>query len=281
MADITKAGTIFTPTFYQSAAVTVSPATRVDGGSLAVETPPTNAYLSELKAGEAIDVLDPCYIKAADGKVYRSKVSINAVPAAPTLTNTAGGVGLWNGGTVSVVATYLTAYGESTPSIPAIFTVTTTGSIHVATTGYTGLDASITGLNFYVNNVLMATQTVTAGSMTAAIDISGAALTLSGAAPPVRNTAFKDASFRVAGYAMLASASGEAVTLVENVEVSYGTTNYPSAGEWVYLSVNAGQIATAVAANATGQKPCGRAVAKPDPISSGTQKNLILWAVRE
>lgn len=280
MSDITKSGIQFTPTFYQSSTVTVSPTTRVNGPSLAVLTPPTVSYLSELKAGEALDQFDPCYIKS-DGKVYRSLVNILAPPAAPTCTNTADGTGLWNGQALLVTMTIVTAQGESTPSIPTLFKITTTGQLHIA--AYTGLDATMTSMNVYIGNLLwLSVPATSAGSgATAAVDISGATPTLGGYGAPSDNKAFKDGAWRVDGFCELPTASGEACTLLENVEVTYGDTNAPTTGAFVYLSVNAGQIANAKATNATGQSPIGKGVSKPDPISSGTQNNLILWALRK
>lgn len=278
MADITKPGTSFTPVFYDGT-TQVSVAKTVNGATIATPAPPTNVYQSELNAGEAIAQFDACYIKPSDDKVWRSKINLNAPPAAPTLSSTASGVGLWNGNVKVVTVTYVTAEGESTPSVPAIVTITTTGSIRVAAIGAAALDASITAVNYYVENVLMAT-TATSGGTAAQTDISGASLTLSGLPAPTKNTAYKDKAYRVDGYAQYASASGEAVTLVENIEAAY-PPNTLGGGSRVYLSgATAGALADAKATNATGQDAVGKAIRKISPFDGTIVKNMILWASR-
>lgn len=216
MAAVTKIGTITNNV-------------QLGGPTLATLVPPTNCNRGGLIAGEAIAGFDACYIKASDGKVYRSKVNLNAVPAAPTATNTADGTGLWNGQALLVTSTFVTAQGESAQSIPTLFKITTTGQLHIA--AYTGLDASITAVNTYVNGQLFATTATSAGA-TAAIDISGATPTLAGS-PPLVNKAFKDAAWQVDGFAMESASSGEAVTLYHDVLVNYAAGLTPGALLWV------------------------------------------------
>lgn len=64
MAEIVKA-TGYTPVNYVGT-------TPVPGVSLASRQPPPNCAITGLKAGENIAAGDACYIKAADGLIYRS-----------------------------------------------------------------------------------------------------------------------------------------------------------------------------------------------------------------
>lgn len=55
--------------------------TKVGTPSLATLNPPTNCYEAGLVAGEAIGACDACYIKAADGKVWKSTGAAATAPA--------------------------------------------------------------------------------------------------------------------------------------------------------------------------------------------------------
>lgn len=46
--------------------------TKVGVPSLSTQTPPNSCFIAGLVAGEAIAAGDACYIKASDGKVYKS-----------------------------------------------------------------------------------------------------------------------------------------------------------------------------------------------------------------
>lgn len=232
MASISKAGTNTNSVY-------------IGGPTLSTLHPPTNTNFAGLLTGEAIVQGDLCYIKS-DGLVYRAKANLNAAPAAVTAASNASGTGLWNGGTHLVSASYVTAEGESLASIPTVVTITTTGQIRVSTFG-TSLDASILSANFYVDGVLIANTAV----VTAAIpqtDITGASLTLAGSPPPRFSSCFKDRAYMVDGVAAWSAASGEAVTLYQDVIMYYGAALTPGAPYWL-STTTAGGLVDVQAAN--------------------------------
>jgi hypothetical protein len=88
-------------------------------------------------------------------------------------------------GTYEVQYTVVNAYGETTASPPVSVTITANQNIRVS--AITGLDASATSVNFYVDGALAGSSTVTSGSSTQT-DLAGAAPAAGESALPRQNT---------------------------------------------------------------------------------------------
>lgn len=113
----------------------------------------------------------------------------SAVLAAPTTAATVsatGSDGTWGAGSYPVTYTLVTAAGETTPSPEAIAILTS--AQHIAITSITGLDNSVTNVNFYVDGVLAKTQAVTSNA-TGAVSLTAPSTSLT-KTPPTVNTAY-------------------------------------------------------------------------------------------
>jgi hypothetical protein len=141
---------------------------------------------------------------------------------APTLTATGAG-GTIGAGTYAVTYTKVTAAGESLPSYAAVVTLTAAQSIQV--TSITGLEASVTKVNFYINNVF-ALQNTPSNGATGTVTISAFASSAGKAAPTV-STAFvnSDGSQSPVGAAWYAMASAP------NGAITFGASA-PSGNEY-------------------------------------------------
>jgi hypothetical protein len=108
--------------------------------------------------------------------------------AQPTVAPTVAGAGSgssFGAGTYATSYTLVTALGETTPS-PATFT-TITAAQNLSVTSITGLAASVTAVNFYVNGVFAKTVAPSSGA-TGTVSITGASIT-AGGTPPLVNGA--------------------------------------------------------------------------------------------
>lgn len=108
-----------------------------------------------------------------------------AVPGAPTVTGTSSG-SAFAAGTYLVQVTGVNAQGETTPTAPVAVTLTAGQKINVA--ALSGLDASLTALNVYVDGVLIGSATVSSGVSTATAFDVAAVTTKQGL--PSSNTAY-------------------------------------------------------------------------------------------
>lgn len=102
---------------------------------------------------------------AGGGKAWTG--SLVAPPGVPTVSAQSGG-SIFGDGTATfgyvVTVTFYNASGETTPSKGAPVTIASTNrTIRVA--AYTGVDANITGANYYVNGVLAGTTAVSGGNI--------------------------------------------------------------------------------------------------------------------
>ncbi len=195
--------------------------------------PPTNVNLPPGFTGEAINAFDAVSAKS-DGTYMRARVNINAAPVAPTVSDSATASTVL-ASTRQVRTTYVTAYGESTPSPATAFNTTLNHSMSIA--AYTGLDASITSVNIYVDNVLWGTAAVTAGSSAVTVVTAPSATS---ASPPTTNAAFKDNLWRVAGFADSQCVSGGAVNVKHSLAIAYVNVAVTAVthGQLLYLSAS-------------------------------------------
>ena len=123
----------------------------------------------------------------ANGAVVNYNNAVNAAPAAAPTLSAAGSDGTLAVGAYSVAYTLVTGAGESTPSPQGTIAVASTNHIGIAS--ITGLDASVTAVNFYVNG-LFAKQVVVVSNATGAVTIIAPAAS-SAVAPPTVNGAYK------------------------------------------------------------------------------------------
>jgi hypothetical protein len=229
--------------------------------SITTAAPPTNCSLSGLFTGEAIAAGDACYIKASDGKIYKSTGALTGTvpPLEPALAVALSG-GTVDDGIYGVKITYVTAAGESLPSessfIRSASTTPNQGTLTItspaAATGATKYKVYMTPKNGGPWKLQNTTGTNIATDFT----ITAPPVTNT-AEPPTADTSGSYAASVVDGFAPEAAASGDAMSLYWNVRFAYGASL--SIGSFAYLDET-----TAGALNdsptALGTVPIGRVI---------------------
>lgn len=230
--------------------------------SLTTAAPPTNCSLSGLVAGEAIAAVDACYIKSSDGKAYKSSGAATGLnpPDEPALATATSG-GTVAAGIYGVKITYKNATGETLASENGtIATTGATSTITVTSPAASGSGgAAATHYLVYMTPVNGGPWKLQNGSGTAiATDYTRTAPPVTNTAePPTADSSGSKAAAVVDGYAPVATASGDAMSLYWNVRFNYGASLTP--GSFVYLdSTTAGALNDA--ATALGTVPIGRVI---------------------
>lgn len=248
--------------------------TKVSASYASMDLVPGAQKLPPAVAGEDIDKIDACYIKASDGKVYKASgaaVGVASPPLAPALAAALSG-GTVDDGTYSVVVTYVNATGETLASAPSVITTKST-SANQSTITVTSPAAATNATKYKVymsakNGGPLLLQNSTGTNLGTDFTLSAPPATNT-AAVPTSDTSGSRAASKVRGYAPIAAKSGEPISLVYNASFNYGSGL--TAGADVYLSgATAGALADA--ASAYGTSPLGFVL--PDG------KRIMLWQSR-
>lgn len=96
------------------------------------------------------------------GAIVNYNGTLVANPTTAMTLGAAGADGTLAAGTYSLTYTKVTAAGESLPNYPATIAISATN--HIAVTSITGMEASVTAVNVYINGVFAVQQAVASGA---------------------------------------------------------------------------------------------------------------------